>query len=73
MQYIKHFGHDENNFVENNFGLKLRFIFAAKCEQIPLMDWTDTMIYNFFVSENYKKLQQGHSSIILMAGWEFYL
>ena len=28
------------------------------------------MIYNCFISENYTKLQQGHSSIILMDGWE---
>ena len=33
------------------------------------MDKTDTMIYNCFVFENYKQLQQGHSSIFLMVGW----
>ena len=69
-RFIKHFGYDENNVVENNFNLNLvykRFIFIARCEQIPLMNLTDTIIYNCFVSENYKQLQQGHSSIFLMA------
>ena len=28
------------------------------------------IIYNCFVSENYKQLQQGRSSIFLMGGWE---
>ena len=37
-RFIKHFGYDENNFVEDNFSLKLRFIIDLKCEQIPLMD-----------------------------------
>ena len=39
--FTKHFGYDENNFVEDNFSPKLiyqRVIFAARCEQIPLMD-----------------------------------
>ena len=30
------------------------------------MDWTDAMIYNCFVSKNYKQLQQRHSLIFLM-------
>ena len=37
-RFIKHFDYDENNFVEDNFSLKLRFIIDLKCEQIPLMD-----------------------------------
>ena len=28
------------------------------------------IIYNCFVSENYKQLQRGRSSIFLMGGWE---
>ena len=34
------------------------------------MDWTDTMIYNCFVFENYKQLQLGNSSIFLMVDWK---
>ena len=30
------------------------------------MGWTDAMVYNCFVSENNKQLQQRHSSIFLM-------
>ena len=67
---MKHFGYDENNFVEDNFSFKLQFIIDLKCEQIPPMDWTDTIIYNSFVSENYKQLQQGHFSIFLMVDWK---
>ena len=32
------------------------------------MDETDRIIYNCFVSKNYKQLQQGRSSIL--GGWE---
>ena len=35
---MKRFGYDENNFVEDNFSLKLQFIIDLKCEQIPPMD-----------------------------------
>ena len=28
------------------------------------------IIYNCFVSEDYKQLQQGRSSVFLMVGWE---
>ena len=70
MCFIKHFGYGENNFVENNFSLKFRFIVDLKCEQIPLMDWTDTMIYNCLVSENYKQLQQEHYPIYLTVDWK---
>ena len=71
-RFTKQFSCDENNFVEGNFSLKLiyqRVVFAARCEQIPLMDLTDVISYNSFVSENYKQLQQGRS-IFLMGGWE---
>ena len=72
-RFTKHFGHDENNFVEDNFSFRLiyqRVIFAARCAQITFMDLTDLIIYNCFVSENYKQLQQGRSLIFLMGGWE---
>ena len=38
--FAKHFD-DENNFVEDNFSLKLiyhRVNFTARCEQIPFID-----------------------------------
>ena len=62
QRFTKHFSQDENNFLEDNFSIKLIyqqvFFFSQDGNKYQWWTKTDVIVCNSFASENYKQLQK---------------